>query len=106
MELDQIKGLIRDVADFPQEGIVFKDITPVLALLKEREPRYRQLQERTVAREAIKARRAAEAPAPVSAEAKATVSAAAASRTTARTGTSQRPRPKSKRKLPAKRKRR
>ena len=81
---------------------------PVLALLKEREPRYRQLQERTVAREAIKARRAeAETEAPVAAAgAKATVSAAAASRTTARTGTSQRPRPKSKRKPPAKRKRR
>ena len=31
MELDQIKDLIRDVADFPQEGIAFKDITPVLA---------------------------------------------------------------------------
>jgi adenine phosphoribosyltransferase len=31
VELEQIKGLIRDVPDFPQEGIVFKDITPVLA---------------------------------------------------------------------------
>ena len=31
MELDAIKSLIRDVPDFPQEGIVFKDITPVLA---------------------------------------------------------------------------
>jgi adenine phosphoribosyltransferase len=31
MELEQIKGLVRDVPDFPQEGIVFKDITPVLA---------------------------------------------------------------------------
>ena len=31
MELEQIKSLIRDVPDFPQEGIVFKDITPVLA---------------------------------------------------------------------------
>jgi adenine phosphoribosyltransferase len=31
MELEQIKDLIRDVPDFPQEGIVFKDITPVLA---------------------------------------------------------------------------
>jgi adenine phosphoribosyltransferase len=29
--IDQIKGLIRDVPDFPQEGIVFKDITPLLA---------------------------------------------------------------------------
>ena len=82
---------------------------PVLAVLKEREPRYRQLLERTTAREAIKARRAETAAAPVSAPAataSASVSAAAASRTTARTGTSQRPRPKSKRKPPAKRKRR
>ena len=31
MELERIKDLIRDVPDFPQEGIVFKDITPVLA---------------------------------------------------------------------------
>jgi adenine phosphoribosyltransferase len=31
MELEQIKDLIRDVPDFPQEGIVFKDITPVLS---------------------------------------------------------------------------
>ena len=31
MELEQIKDLIRDVPDFPQQGIVFKDITPVLA---------------------------------------------------------------------------
>ena len=31
MEIEQIKGLIRDVPDFPEPGIVFKDITPVLA---------------------------------------------------------------------------
>jgi len=31
MDIDQIKGLIRDVPDFPEPGIVFKDITPVLA---------------------------------------------------------------------------
>jgi adenine phosphoribosyltransferase len=31
MELEQIKDLIRDVPDFPQEGIVLKDITPVLS---------------------------------------------------------------------------
>ena len=31
MEIDQIKALIRDVPDFPEPGIVFKDITPVLA---------------------------------------------------------------------------
>src|SRR2546423_6825756 len=27
----ELKGLVRDVPDFPQKGIVFKDITPVLA---------------------------------------------------------------------------
>jgi adenine phosphoribosyltransferase len=31
VEIEAIKGLIRDVPDFPQPGIVFKDITPVLA---------------------------------------------------------------------------
>ena len=31
MELEQLKSLVRDVSDFPQEGIVFKDITPLLA---------------------------------------------------------------------------
>lgn len=29
-QIDQIKGLIRDVPDFPKPGIIFKDITPVL----------------------------------------------------------------------------
>ena len=29
--LEQVKALIRDVPDFPQPGIVFKDITPLLA---------------------------------------------------------------------------
>jgi adenine phosphoribosyltransferase len=29
--LDRIRALIRDVPDFPQQGIVFKDITPLLA---------------------------------------------------------------------------
>jgi adenine phosphoribosyltransferase len=29
--LDRVKALIRDVPDFPQPGIVFKDITPLLA---------------------------------------------------------------------------
>lgn len=29
--LDRVKGLIRDIPDFPQPGIVFKDITPLLA---------------------------------------------------------------------------
>ena len=31
MEIDALRGLIRDIPDFPEEGIVFKDITPVLA---------------------------------------------------------------------------
>ena len=31
MEIEAIKSLIRDVPDFPQKGIVFKDITPLLA---------------------------------------------------------------------------
>jgi len=31
MEVAQIEALIRDVPDFPDPGIVFKDITPVLA---------------------------------------------------------------------------
>ncbi len=29
-DLDRVKALIRDVPDFPQPGIVFKDITPLL----------------------------------------------------------------------------
>ncbi|MGC1244371.1 MAG: adenine phosphoribosyltransferase [Chryseosolibacter sp.] len=28
---DQVKSVIRDVAGYPKEGVVFKDITPVLA---------------------------------------------------------------------------
>ncbi len=31
MDLDQIRSLVRDVPDFPQPGILFKDITPLLA---------------------------------------------------------------------------
>ena len=31
MQVDQIEALIRDVPDFPEPGVVFKDITPVLA---------------------------------------------------------------------------
>ncbi|HEX6843757.1 MAG TPA: adenine phosphoribosyltransferase [Actinomycetota bacterium] len=31
MDVEQIRSLIRDVPDFPEPGIVFKDITPVLA---------------------------------------------------------------------------
>ncbi len=30
-DLDQLRALIRDVPDFPQKGVVFKDITPLLA---------------------------------------------------------------------------
>jgi adenine phosphoribosyltransferase len=29
--LDYLRSLVRDVPDFPQEGVVFKDITPLLA---------------------------------------------------------------------------
>jgi adenine phosphoribosyltransferase len=29
--LDELRGLIRDIPDFPQPGVVFKDITPLLA---------------------------------------------------------------------------
>ena len=31
MDVDQLKALVRDVPDFPQDGVVFKDITPLLA---------------------------------------------------------------------------
>jgi adenine phosphoribosyltransferase len=31
MDIEAIRGLIRDVPDFPDPGIVFRDITPVLA---------------------------------------------------------------------------
>lgn len=30
MNLGQLKNLVRDVPDFPKEGIIFKDITPIL----------------------------------------------------------------------------
>jgi len=30
MDINTIKNTIRDIADFPQKGILFKDITPVL----------------------------------------------------------------------------
>lgn len=28
--IEDLKGLIRDVPDFPRKGILFKDITPLL----------------------------------------------------------------------------
>ena len=31
MDVEQLRALVRDVPDFPQPGIVFKDITPLLA---------------------------------------------------------------------------
>jgi adenine phosphoribosyltransferase len=31
VDVDRLKALVRDVPDFPQPGIVFKDITPLLA---------------------------------------------------------------------------
>lgn len=31
MELDRLKAAIRDIPDFPKPGILFKDITPILA---------------------------------------------------------------------------
>ena len=31
MNIDNVKSAIRDIPDFPQKGVIFKDITPVLA---------------------------------------------------------------------------
>jgi len=31
MSVEQIKAIIRDIPDFPQEGVLFKDITPILS---------------------------------------------------------------------------
>jgi len=31
MDIDTLKNAIRDIPDFPKEGIIFKDITPILA---------------------------------------------------------------------------
>jgi preprotein translocase subunit SecF len=87
---------------------------PLLAIFKEREPRYRQMEARRQVRGAREPSRRAGAPAadvvddgetgvgaPVAA-----ASAAAATRVTARSGGPARPRPKSKRKPPAKKRRR
>ena len=86
---------------------------PVLAMLKEREPRYREMEARRLVRGSKAQPRKAGAPAAAAAdigEADVAVpvaaSAAAATRTTARTGGPARPRPKSKRRPPAKKKRR
>ncbi len=83
--------------------------TPILAVLKEREPRYRQLRARLEGRAGERRLRpvpAAEEEGTVGGE-PAAVGAAAATRATARgTQGAARPRPKSRRKPPAKRKRR
>jgi preprotein translocase subunit SecF len=77
---------------------------PLFSILKGRELRFRQLEQKLSDRERILARRAAAAPSAVPGAA---TGEAAAARATARTGTVARPRPKSKRrKPPAKRKRR
>jgi preprotein translocase subunit SecF len=83
--------------------------TPILVILKEREPRYRQHRARLEGRRGERPPRpVAEAePAAVAQTEPAAVGAAAAARTTARAGRpAQRPRPKSRRRPPAKRKRR
>ncbi|AZQ44793.1 adenine phosphoribosyltransferase [Nonlabens ponticola] len=36
MKIEDLKGLVQDVPDFPQVGIVFKDISPLLASAKAR----------------------------------------------------------------------
>jgi len=90
--------------------------SPILSILKEREPKYAQLRARASAREAAgRPLRAAPARQTLPASSgdggggvavPTSVGAAAAARTTARSGQSQRPRPKGKKKPPAKRKRR
>jgi preprotein translocase subunit SecF len=88
--------------------------SPILAVLKEREPRFAQLRSRVEAKPGAE-RRLRAVPAGQSAAAAgdgetatpATVGAAAATRATARAGqAAQRPRPKNKKRAPAKRKRR
>jgi preprotein translocase subunit SecF len=87
---------------------------PVLTIVKEREPRYQQIEARRSVRATREVPTTQRATAPVAADPDGEVApvaaAAAATRATARTGggggASSRPRPKSKRKPPAKRKRR
>jgi SecD/SecF fusion protein len=90
--------------------------SPILAVLKEREPKYQQLRARLEAKPGAERRLRAAAPAPATVAegpasdgetaAPAAIGAAAATRTTAKTGQAQRPRSRSKRKPPAKRRRR
>jgi preprotein translocase SecF subunit len=86
--------------------------TPILVILKEREPRYQQLRARLESRGGERRLRAVPTPARETTEeepeaAPAAVAAAGGSRQTGRSGqTSSRPRPKSKRRPPAKRRRR
>jgi preprotein translocase SecF subunit len=86
--------------------------TPILVILKEREPRYQQLRTRLESRGGERRLRAVPTPAQESTEEEpeatpAAVAAAGGSRQTGRSGqTSSRPRPKSKRRPPAKRRRR
>ncbi len=86
--------------------------TPILVILKEREPRYQQLRARLESRQGERRLRAVPAPKQEAAEeepeaAPAAVAAAGGSRQPSRSGqTSSRPRPKSRRRPPAKRRRR
>jgi preprotein translocase subunit SecF len=86
--------------------------TPILVVLKEREPKYQQLRARLESRQGDRRLRAVPAPVQETAEeepeaAPAAVAAAGGSQRTGQGGqTSSRPRPKSKRRPPAKRRRR
>ena len=82
---------------------------PLFSVLKEREVRFKQLEQKRTERERVVARRAAAAAASTPSAAPgdpAATSEAAAARPTARTGTVTRPASKSRRRKPAKRKRR
>ncbi len=46
MSIERVRSLIRDVPDFPQPGIVFKDITPVLGDAKAFQSVLDQMEER------------------------------------------------------------